>query len=447
MSMESGTGTIARDMRGRRESGRKIKGPQVECVHEYIQSLPTVSSHYTRAKAKNRRYLPSGGSIISLYRDYQRFIEAEHPDVAIVKETFFRKTFNATYNISFSPPAADLCNTCERLSIDIQAAKAKEDVMVCEDLEATLLQHKNLARTAQKLLKDEGLGVYSEERRVISIDLQQTLPVPKLPVNVAYYKRKVWLYNFCVYDITKNTPYMFLWDETQAMRGPNEIGSCLSKWLDLVAEQEDGDFTVLRIYADNAAGQNKNIYIILTLLQKIQQKRLFRIEIVFLVSGHTYLPCDRAFGVIEKHLRNNEYICSVPRYVTLIKEASKKNNFVVVPLECKDIKDVKVLDKLITNRSAGLKQARVLILDVAKKDGFYMMEDYTLQERPECFVSLTKGKQSSAAKPKGRGRGKQLNLQNCELPVAYPIGRALNPLKVSDLQFLIPFMPRVPDQE
>ena len=442
------TGTIEKDMRGKNESGKKIKGPLLDCVHEYIQSLPTVSSHYTRAKAKNRLYLPSGGSTSGLYKDYQRFMEAEHPDVGIVKDTFFRTIFNTCYNISFSPPATDLCNTCERLSVEIQVAKSKDDVKATEDLEAALMRHKDLARTAQKLLKDEGLGKDNfEGRRVISIDLQQTLPVPKLPVNVAYYKRKVWLYNFCVYDITKNQPYMFLWDEAQAMRGPNEIGSCINKWLDMVAEQNDGNFNVLRIYADNAAGQNKNIYIILTLLQRIQQKRLLHIEVVFLVSGHTYLPCDRAFGVIEKHLRNDEHICSVPRYITLIKEASKKNNYVVVPLESEDVKDVKVLEKLITNRSAGLKQARVLIIDAAKKDGFYMMEDYTLQERPECFVPLTKGKQSSAEKVKGRGRPKELILQNTQLPVAYPIGRVMNPNKVKDLQFLIPFMPRAPDQE
>ena len=76
-----------------------------------------------------------------------------------------------------------------------------------------------------------------------------------------------------------------------------------------------------------------------------------------------------------------------------------------------------------------------------------MMEDYSLQERPECFVPLTKGKQSSAAKPKGTGRPKELALQNTELPVAYPMGRVLNPSKVQDLQFVIPFMPRVPDQD
>ena len=63
------------------------------------------------------------------------------------------------------------------------------------------------------------------------------------------------------------------------------------------------------------------------LLQWIQQKWFLRIELVFLVSGHTFLPCDRAFGVISQHLDKSEYICSVPRYETLIKEANKDNQY------------------------------------------------------------------------------------------------------------------------
>ena len=466
-SMEFGTGTIEKDMRGRNEPGNKIRGPDLDCVHEYILSLPTVESHYTRAKAKHRLYLPYGGNVASLYRDYQRFMEAEHRDVSIVKESFFRFIFNTCYNITFEPPATDRCNTCERLENEIQVSKSKDDVQATEDLEAAYQSHKELARIAQNLLKeDEALGENSGAgRRVISIDLQQTLPVPKLPVNVAYYKRKMWLYNFCVFDITKDQPYMFLWDETQAIHGPNEISSCLNKWLDLVKKQDDGNFDVLRIYADNCAGQNKNIYIITMLLQWIQQKWFLRIELVFLVSGHTFLPCDRAFGVISQHLDKSEYICSVSRYETLIKEANKDNQYknkkkknhnktkknIVVRMEAEDIKDIKVLEKLITNRSAGLKQAHVLIIDGARKDGFFMMNDYSLEERPECFVSLIKGKQSSAAKGKGKGKGrgrpKELILKDTELPVAYPAGRAIKTAKADDLKFLIPFMPRLEDQE
>ena len=434
-----GTGTIVKDMRGQADSGKKIRGPQLDCVHGYIQSLPTVSSHYTRAKAKNRLYLPSGGNTTCVYNDYVRHMHEEHRDVTIVKEGFFRQIFNTKYNISFSPPATDVCNTCERLTIDISAKTSKgEDA---KDMEHALESHKELARTAQDMLKEQGLGKDNEDGvRVIAIDLQQTLPVPKLPVNVAYYKTKLWLFNFCVYDITKNQPYMFMWDETQAARGPNEIGSCILKWLDMVAEQPDGDFTHLRIFADNCAGQNKNIYIILALLQKIQQKRVFRIEVIFLVSGHTYLPCDRAFGVIEKTLRKNPYICSVPNYLSLIRESCTKSKYEVVHMQTQDIRDIKLLEKKITNRSAGLKNARVLILTSLRKEGFYMMQDYTLQETPESFVALTKGK-SATVRSKGRGRPKELLLEDIELPVKYPNGRVLKPKKTKDLEFLIPFLP------
>ena len=37
----------------------------------------------------------------------------------------------------------------------------------------------------------------------ICMDLQQTQPVPRLSIGPAYYKRKLSLYTFCIYDLKK----------------------------------------------------------------------------------------------------------------------------------------------------------------------------------------------------------------------------------------------------
>ena len=37
--------------------------------------------------------------------------------------------------------------------------------------------------------------------RNVAMDLQQTLPCPRLSVGIAYYLRKLWVYNFCILDI------------------------------------------------------------------------------------------------------------------------------------------------------------------------------------------------------------------------------------------------------
>lgn len=47
--------------------------------------------------------------------------------------------------------------------------------------------------------------------------------------------------------------------------------------------------------------------------------------------GHSFLPCDRCFGVIEKFLRKKDYIFNPQQYANCIKQASKSFIPVMVP--------------------------------------------------------------------------------------------------------------------
>ncbi|XP_064101064.1 uncharacterized protein LOC135211782 [Macrobrachium nipponense] len=50
-------GTPVCDKRVKKGDHKSISGIVLECVHEHIQSLPMVTSHYTRAKSQTRQYL------------------------------------------------------------------------------------------------------------------------------------------------------------------------------------------------------------------------------------------------------------------------------------------------------------------------------------------------------------------------------------------------------
>ncbi|GBO39380.1 hypothetical protein AVEN_63365-1 [Araneus ventricosus] len=64
------TGTVVSDQRGENESSRKVQDDKKTKVKDRIMSLPTVSSHYNRAKSPNRRYLPVGLNIKLLFSMY-----------------------------------------------------------------------------------------------------------------------------------------------------------------------------------------------------------------------------------------------------------------------------------------------------------------------------------------------------------------------------------------
>lgn len=185
-----------------------------------------------------------------------------------------------------------------------------------------------------------------DETRTICMDLQQILPCPKLNNQKAYYKKKISLYNFCVYDLNLKKANCFLWDETTAQKGSNEINSCLYKWFQ---ENKDAGFRHLRIFADNCVGQNKNLYVVLNCMRLVQSGELDTVTIEFMVAGHSFLPCDRTFGNIEKKVKKRSIVNCPAEYAEIIR-TSTKDGVNVFRMTSSDFFDFKDLKKLVKER-------------------------------------------------------------------------------------------------
>ena len=221
----SASGTPKGDQRGAHPNARKIRGPQAETLHEHIKNLPVVTSHYSREKNPHRQYLASeecGKNIPSLYHNYTDWLYHTHPDVEPVLQCYYKRIFTTEYNIEFKAPKVDVCNLCTILKNKINSLEEqKEDTTnVKKELDAHLQKASDVRALLRQHEKKPSPGV-----KAIAIDLQQTIPCPKLNANKAYYLRKLWLYNFCIHDCNKNISHMYLWDETQGARGAIEIGS------------------------------------------------------------------------------------------------------------------------------------------------------------------------------------------------------------------------------
>ena len=92
---------------------------------------------------------------------------------------------------------------------------------------------------------------------------------------------------------------MYVWIENTAKQVSVEIYSCMYKYLkDHLLNQPDYPKT-LKIFADNCGGQNKNNNICLALLMDIHKNIFERVELSYLVPGHSYNACDREFGHVE----------------------------------------------------------------------------------------------------------------------------------------------------
>ena len=89
----------------------------------------------------------------------------------------------------------------------------------------------------------------------VSFDLQKVLNAPQADISSFYYKRKISIYNFSIFDLVSKEAECFLWNETTAKRGANEISSCLYKYI--VNKNRQG-ITDFRFCSDNCGGLNRN---------------------------------------------------------------------------------------------------------------------------------------------------------------------------------------------
>nr|CAH7724702.1 unnamed protein product [Callosobruchus chinensis] len=92
------------------------------------------------------------------------------------------------------------------------------------------------------------------------------------------------------------------------------------------------------MYSDQCGGQNRNIKLALICNHIIQSKKttVHSIDHKFLVSGHTYLACDRDFGLNEKSKKSFNEIFVPSDWIKVIINARKKNPFRVIKLNHKD---------------------------------------------------------------------------------------------------------------
>ncbi|KAJ8941649.1 hypothetical protein NQ314_010293 [Rhamnusium bicolor] len=133
----------------------------------------------------------------------------------------------------------------------------------------------------------------------ISFDLQQVLFVPKLTHSDMFYLSQLSCYNLGIHLSDTNRAFMCMWHEGVSGRGGNEIASTILKVLNSGITEEKH----LLVWSDNCAGQNKNRMVIYVLVFLVLHQVFDTIEYNFLISGHSFMCCDRDFALIEKRKR------------------------------------------------------------------------------------------------------------------------------------------------
>lgn len=103
----------------------------------------------------------------------------------------------------------------------------------------------------------------SNDTFVACIDMQKVLTIPHSQVGVQYYKTKLKLFNFTIFDMYKLQGYCFIWNKTIAAKGTDEVSSCLYRFNQ--RKKREG-FSQFSFYCDDCGGQNRNSIVFSALL-------------------------------------------------------------------------------------------------------------------------------------------------------------------------------------
>ena len=132
-------------------------------------------------------------------------------------------------SLYFYRPKSDTCKTCDTLNTKISSV---ENPAAKGILESELRLHQCKSECAyQQHKEDTALSQSSQDVDMITFDLQQSHPTPKLATCVVFYKRKMCTYNLGVHDCSNKRGFMFMWPESVTSRGSHEVCSCVFKYL------------------------------------------------------------------------------------------------------------------------------------------------------------------------------------------------------------------------
>ncbi|KAE9247762.1 hypothetical protein PF002_g6108 [Phytophthora fragariae] len=186
------------------------------------------------------------------------------------------------------------------------------------------------AAKEMRLEYKKDLAAASDEHAVIVMDFSQNLALSSVTSTPSqwYFLSLVNVHMFGIYYANKEIQYNYVYDESTAGKGTDEVNSMLHHFTKKIVLPNG--HRQLTIYADNCGGQNKNNYVLKMLLAVAQMGELERVELKVFVNGHTKNAVDRGFGHVRKKFAK-EGVWTTAKLREVVNSASVSSALVHIP--------------------------------------------------------------------------------------------------------------------
>jgi hypothetical protein len=414
----SGATSVSSVVTEKRGGHNKTKADSLSYVRTHILSFPRVESHYCRATRKCE-YLEGTLSIKAMYRLYEQKCILEN--ITAVKESLYRQIFVTEFNLRFHQPSKDSCDTCCKFDL---RRKSNGGVLLVDDEHeyALHIRRKEQARSSKIVDKESASNI----KVCAAMDLEQVLTVPKLSVGSAYYLRKLNMYNLTFYNLGTKDGTCYMWTEAEAGRGANEVASALYHWL---CDQDTNGAQHTILYSDTCGGQNRN-RIVSSMIMVFLSKSVntLKVEQKYFESGHSQMECDAMHSSIEVKARKRD-IHLPSQYEQIAREARPKFPYKVVSMTRDSIYDWGAVNATMrSNAFAGMITKHHLTYErTADREVSVAFSDEIGSPNDQLVVY--------------KKRGRNIELTNFVVPLAYTAALGIDPKKKDDLLKLCEFLP------
>ncbi|XP_062374758.1 uncharacterized protein LOC134062673 [Sardina pilchardus] len=254
-----------------------------------------------KSSTTSKQYLePVFQSMADLYAVFCR--AAAEKSVRPLSRQVFADEFKRL-NLGLYHPKKDQCDTC----CAFKTGNLPDDEW----------QHHLLKKEEARAEKMSDKSKTNSNIMVICMDLQALLLCPKLKASALYYKTKLAVHNFTVYNMLTHSATCYVWHEGEGSLSASEFVSCV---VDYLSAHTEPDTFIL--WSDGCGYQNRNAVLSSALLLFAMKKNKVVIQ-KYLEKGHTQMECDSVHSVIERRLRDQDVYVPA-EYVSLMKRARVK---------------------------------------------------------------------------------------------------------------------------
>lgn len=276
---------------------------------KFFDNLPKLPSHYCRSNT-NKLYLESFfESKVSVFKAYVASLQG---DETAVSKTEFYSEFQKR-NLALYSPKKDLCDLCEGFKYG----------NITQDVYDVHQKKKMDARDAKNLEKQ--LAINNPNEHVsLTMDVQAVKLAPFIRASSMYYKTKLCVHNYTIFNQSTADVCCYLWDETNGGLESSIFATLIIDYLNNIIEKTP-TISKISLFSDGCGYQNRNIVVSNALL-KFSIDHKVTITQNFLEKGHTQMEVDSVHHTIEMRLRKRE-IHLPTDYINVCRDARIKTPY------------------------------------------------------------------------------------------------------------------------